>query len=153
MKDISESKLLKTVIKVFCAVVIVCVVFQAGMIAGFHKASYGRDWNTNYSRNFGPRNSPMMPENFPNAHGAFGKILKVQLPTVIVEDKDKTEKVILITDKTEIHKMRDTVAKENLTPDMFIVVIGSPNDQGQIEARLIRILPLPPADAPEADNQ
>lgn len=150
VKDISDSKVFKIVIKVFCAIVIVCLIFQAGEIAGFHKASYGRDWNTNFSRNFGSHTSMLMPDNFPNAHGAFGKIVKVQLPTIIVEDKDMTEKVVLITDKTEIHKMRDTVAKENLTTDMSVVVIGSPNDQGQIEARLIRILPAPMIDIDQA---
>lgn len=83
--------------------------------------------------------------NMPNAHGAVGKIIKVELPTVVVFDgKDLTEKVIVIDDKTEIRKMRDIVSIDDLKLDEHIIVIGSPNSSGQIEAKLIRFIPAPP---------
>jgi hypothetical protein len=143
MREISESKILKVIICGFGILVVVCAIFEAGVIAGFHKASFERDWGDNYSRNFGPRGAQMMPENFPNAHGAVGRIIKIELPTIIVEDKDNTEKVVLISDTTQIRKMREVVKKEDLTLDTSVVVIGSPDAEGQIEARLIRILPVP----------
>jgi hypothetical protein len=146
MKDISESKALKIAIYCVGILVVACLIFQAGVIVGFHKASFGRDWDTNYSKNFGSRGTTGMPENFPNAHGAFGTIVKVQLPTMIVADKDNTEKVILITDQTVIRKMRENATQADLVPDAFVVVIGSPNTDGQIQAQLIRILPAPPPD-------
>jgi hypothetical protein len=148
MKDISESKTLKAVVYGFGILIAIFVVFQAGVIVGFNKASFERDWDTNYSRNFGSRGTDIMPENLPNDHGAFGKIVKVELPTMIVADKDNTEKVVLITDQTVIRKMRSEATVQDLTTDDTVVVIGSPDAKGQIEAKLIRILPAPPPDYP-----
>ncbi len=145
IKDISESKALKAVIYGFGILVAIFIVFQAGIVVGFHKASFGHDWDTNYTRNFGPLNPGMMSDNFPNAHGAFGKIIKVQLPTIIVADRDNTEKVVLITDDTVVRKVRANGSSTDLVPDTVVVVIGTPNAQGQIEAKLIRILPAPPS--------
>jgi len=117
------------------------------MSVGFHKASFGHAWEDNYARNFG-----MMPDrpefgfgkdNFPNANGAIGKIIKIELPTIIVQDKDNTEKVILITDNTKIQKIREDVKNTDLKVEDFVVVIGSPNDKGQIEAKFIRLMPSP----------
>lgn len=149
IQSLSEPKKFSRVMYGLGAVVIAVVIFQAGMFVGFHKASFGRSWGENYSRNFGPRSGKLpgpMPENFPNSHGAIGKIIKVELPTLILEDKDGTEKIILITDDTKIRKMREEGTGADLTVDSYIVVIGSPNTSGQIEAKLIRMLPVPPDD-------
>jgi len=151
-KNIVESKVFSIVMYILGVLFILVLVFQAGMIAGFRKASFGRDWGENYSKNFGsPHKMPQMMGggfgdfgNLPNAHGAIGKIIKVELPTIVVlDDKDNTEKVVLLDDKTEIREMRDSVKKENLKIDDHIVVIGTPNSSGQIEAKLIRLLPVP----------
>jgi hypothetical protein len=147
IKEVTESKMFKNIICGFGILVAAAIIFEAGIFVGFHRASFGRDWRDNYSRNFGPgRHGPMtgdMPENFPNAHGVIGKIIKIQLPSIIVEDNDNTEKVVLIKDDTQIRKMREAGTKDDLKIDASIIVIGSPNDQGQIEAKLIRILPAP----------
>ena len=82
-------------------------------------------------------------ENFPNAHGAIGKIIKIELPTLIVQDKDSTEKVILTANDTQIQRMRENITANDLKINDFLVVIGSPNEQGQIEAKLIRLVPSP----------
>ena len=58
-------------------------------------------------------------------------------------EKDNTEKVILMNEKTEIRKIRDNVKQDELKLDDHVVVIGTPNSSGQIEARLIRFLPAP----------
>jgi hypothetical protein len=58
-----------------------------------------------------------------------------------VQDNDGTEKIVLIKDDTSIRSMRDDISKDRLKVDDFIVVIGSPNAQGQIEAKLIRLMP------------
>jgi hypothetical protein len=155
MKNIKEKieKLLES--KVFVgmlygigAMVVLMVVFSLGVSFGSHRAQFGKDWGENYERNFGRMSPPpfglgLDKDNFPNAHGAVGKIIKIELPTLIVQDKDNTEKVILIKEDTKIQKMRDEIAKNDLKIDDFIVVIGSPNNTGQIEAKLIRIMPSP----------
>jgi hypothetical protein len=152
IKNVLESKNFRTIIYILGILAVIFLIFQAGMIVGFRKASFGRNWGDNYAMNFGsPHRGPkIMGEEFgdfgnlPNAHGTIGKIIKVELPTIIVlDEKDNTEKVVLINEKTEIRKLRDSVTKDELKIDDHIVVIGTPNSSGQIEARLIRFLPIP----------
>jgi len=146
-EDIKQAFESKISFRILCAIGIIAVsflIFLAGVNVGFNKASFGHAWGENYERNFG-----MMPDrpvfgrdNFPNANGAVGKIIKVALPTIIVQDKNGTEKVVSIDDDTQIQKLRENVTEDNLKVDDFVVVIGTPNEQGQIEAKLIRIMPL-----------
>jgi hypothetical protein len=149
IKKVLESKSFRVIIYIFGGLAVAFLIFQMGMFAGFRKATFGRDWGDNYAMNFGlPNRGPQMMggdfSNLPNAHGAIGKIIKIELPTIIVSDeKDKTEKVIIINDKTEIRMARDVVTTNELKLDDHIVVIGSPDSSGQIEAMLIRLLPAP----------
>lgn len=149
IKNVSESRIFKIIIYTLGGLVIVFLIFRLGMMAGFSRVSFGRDWGDNYAMNFGPMNrGPQMMGgefgNLPNAHGAIGKIIKIELPTIIVlDEKDNTEKVVLINDKTEIREMQNNITSDELKLDDYIVVIGAPNSSGQIEARLIRLLPVP----------
>ncbi len=157
VKKVFESKITSKILFGIIIIIVIMLIFYAGMTVGFYKASFGHAWGDNYERNFG-----MMPDrpmfggdNFPNAHGAAGKIIKIELPTIIVQDKDNTEKVVLIKDDTQIQKIREQATKNDLKIDDFIVVIGTPNEQGQIEAKFIRVMPigmppLPPSQEPMA---
>jgi hypothetical protein len=152
---ISESKTLVKVLYILVFLIIAKTIFFAGMMVGFHKASFGHDWGENYNENFirgrgfpGPNGLGMMDSfgmmnSFPNAHGATGKIIKIELPNIIVEGKDDTEKVVSLDSDTKIQNGRDVVAEEDLALDDFVVVIGVPNDKGVIEAKLIRVIPKP----------
>src|ERR1035437_8755098 len=114
IKKIFESR---TSFKILCGigvVIIALLLFCAGIIVGFHKASFGHAWEENYEHNFGMRPNPPMFDNFPNASGAIGKIIKIELPTIIVEDKDNTEKVVLINDDTRIQKVKQEITTGDL---------------------------------------
>jgi hypothetical protein len=141
---IFEHKAFKTLFISFGIFVVLLIVFQFGMVVGFHKATYGKDWNDHYMENFGPHHGPLgnMPDHIPGGHGTFGKIASINLPQLIISDRDATEKTILITGDTKIREFRNDILPTDLTPDMTIVAIGEPNDQGQIVAKLIRILPI-----------
>lgn len=149
MLQIFESKVLVGILYGIGIIIILIIVFSAGVSVGFHKASFGRAWGDNYERNFGMmenmgmvQNGPgFLGDNFPNAHGAVGKIIKIELPTIIVQDKDNTEKVILIKDDTKIQKAKEDLKDTDLKIDDFVVIIGSPDDKGQIEAKFIRVMP------------
>lgn len=149
IKKILESKISNKLLYTIGIALVAMLIFSAGVSVGFHKASFGRAWGENYERNFGFRSDrPMFgnmftTNNFPNSHGTVGKILKIELPTMIVQDKDNTEKVVLIKDDTQIQKMMSLVKVNNLSIDDYVIVIGSPNELGQIEAKLIRIIPSP----------
>jgi hypothetical protein len=152
IKKVFESRVSTRVLIGIGTVIVALLIFSAGIAVGFHKASFGRAWGENYERNFGTRpDHPALGEdNFPNAHGAVGKIIKIELPTIIVQDnKDNTEKVVLIKSDTQIQKMMTSIKMNDLSINDFVVVIGSPNNQGQIEAKFIRVMPagmpmLPP---------
>lgn len=73
----------------------------------------------------------------------LGKIINIQLPSLIVQDKNGTEKIIIINNNANIEKVRKFIKATELKVDDFIVVVGSPNDQEQIEARFIRVIPSP----------
>jgi hypothetical protein len=151
LNKVFESKIFSRSLKALEVLMIVIIIFSAGMITGFNKASFGNNWNKNYQENFGMGYSRgnitnMMKVNnglFPNAHGTIGKIINIQLPNIIVQDKDGTEKVIVIDNDTGIEKIKDFIKVKDLQLDDFVVVVGSPNDQGQIEAKFIRVVPSP----------
>lgn len=149
IKKASDSTSLKSIIYVFVVLVIASLIFQAGVFVGFHKASFGHNWENNYEKNFGmmhrgPGGQAFgMYDRLPNAHGAIGKIIKAEPSSIIVLDKDGTEKIVLISEDTKIRTPDGDGTVTNLTVDSFVVVIGSPTSDGQIEAKLVRIIPTP----------
>ena len=156
LKQHKEHMTLKHILTGLGICVIALLIFQAGMIVGVRKAHFARSWSDHYFENFGPRNhSPAgpMPGQFPNAHGTIGQIISVNGSTMIVADHGKTEKVVMISDDTRIRSMDRDETMADLTPDTSVVVVGEPNDQGQIIAKFIRIIPAPPTDVTTPTNQ
>jgi len=152
IKKVFESKTFRVVLYTIGVLAIVSLIFHAGMMSGFRRASFMHDWGNNYEMNFGsPRMGPrMMGGNdgrfySPNSHGSIGKIIKIELPNIVVlDEKENTEKIIIISEKTEIRKIRDIVSADSLKIDDKVIIMGAPNQSGQIEARLIRLFPFPP---------
>ncbi len=154
IKKVLESKVMIKILYLVVILIITMLIFYAGILVGFHKASYGLSWEKHYNENFGfgPRNTVRtdrmmeqigMIDDFPNAHGAIGKIIKIELPNIIVQDKDNTEKVLSINTDTKIEESRTEVIATDLKINDFVVVIGTPNDKGIIEAKFIRVMPAP----------
>jgi hypothetical protein len=52
------------------------------------------------------------------------------------------EKIIVLQDSTDIRRFRDVIKSSDLKVDDNIVVIGEPNAKGQIEAKLVRVMPV-----------
>lgn len=82
-------------------------------------------------------------KDFTNSSGATGKIISVNLPELAIENADGIEKIILISDDTIIKRFRETIKADDLKMGDFVVAIGSPNDNAQVEAKIIRIMPNP----------
>ena len=149
MQKFLDSKVLRGVLYGIGTMLALLVVFSAGVSVGTRRASYGLAWQKNYDRNFGMgigRESGKMlflNERLPGAHGAVGPIIRKELPEIIVSDKDAIEKTVLVGENTAIHRMRESIKADDLSVDDFVVVIGSPNETGQIEAKLIRVMPEP----------
>ncbi len=124
------------------------LIFGAGMFVGTMKARFSYRWAENYHRNFGgPQGGfmddlRMMPPNseFIESYGTFGQIIKIDGSTLVIKGRNDIEKIILIKDDTIIKRGGKTIKPADLKVDEYIMVIGEPNDAGQIEAKLIRLL-------------
>lgn len=127
-------------------IVILFLVFGVGVFLGEKKAKFSYRWAEQYHKMFaGPpggflgnwRSFPR--REFIEAHGNFGEIIEMKENEFVIKGKDDVEKVILLSDKTIIQKGRERIKKENLKVGNFAVIIGSPNEEGKIEAKFIRI--------------
>ena len=142
-KDFFGSKKISYALAGLFALIVALLIFQAGMFVGYRKAKFSYRMGDNFHRTFGERKGGFVRGDFPGGHGTIGKIIKIDLPTLIIEDRDNVEKIIIIKDDTAVRRFRESVKSSDLKTDDYVVVIGTPNDSGQIEARLIRIVPPP----------
>ncbi len=140
-----KSKKFQIATWIVAGLIIALGIFHAGIMVGYRKASFSYRWGENYHRNFGgPRQGFMnnfFEKDFIESHGTFGQIMKIDAGTLVVRGRPNEEKIILMTKDTVIHKGNDNAVPTDLKINDYIVTIGQPNDQGQIEAKFIRIMP------------
>ena len=128
----------KILVVAMCSLLVLVVVFGAGMLAGSEKAEFSEHWEANYRPNvFGIMLRPPMSLN---AHGVDGPIVKLNQGSLVVEDGDGSEKTVLISPSTTIREDGNTIGFSELKLNDHVVVIGSPNDQGEVNAIIIRIM-------------
>lgn len=141
------DKTLKWIALVLLGLIIIILIFSLGMMVGGMKARFSFRWAENYHKNFaGPRQGflrdwrriPFGPADFIEGHGAFGEIIELKDNSFVIKGRGGIEKVIVITKETVIKKGIKNV-KNGLKIGDYVVIIGSPNDEGQIEAKLIRV--------------
>ncbi len=150
-KNLFQSKNFSRLLWIIGILIIVLVIFHAGILVGYHRAEFSFRGGENYYQNFGGRRGNFLmgmhhDQDFSNSHGAIGKIVKIDTPssTFVIEDQDKVEKIIDIAGDTAIRRFRDDIKLADLKINDFVVVIGSPNDAGQIKAQVVRVMPAPP---------
>ncbi len=139
--------ILKWVVIGLAGFAVVVLIFGAGMVVGGMKTRFSYRWAESYHKNFaGPRGGffgdwrriPSMPGDFIEGHGAFGEIIELKDNGFVIKDRGEIEKVIVTTKDTVIKKRMKTI-EDHLEIGEHVVVIGSPNEEGQIEAKLIRV--------------
>ncbi|OGG66271.1 hypothetical protein A3I99_00235 [Candidatus Kaiserbacteria bacterium RIFCSPLOWO2_02_FULL_45_11b] len=127
-------------------------IFQTGVMVGEHKARFSHHFGDNFERNFIDANRPgampfaeeMGDMRLPVGHGSAGEVVSVTLPTFVVAGPDNVEKTIRVSDETLFREFREELSSEDIVIGSFVVVLGSPNEGGEIEATLVRFLPPPP---------
>ncbi len=132
LQHVAQSNKLNMVMYGIGILLLIIIIFQAGMIVGSRKNSLLHEQQRRYEN---------ITKPLPTAHGTAGKIISINLPTLLVADEDHTEKTILVRDETIIRSLRASLLPSELSLDDYIVVIGTPTTKGYIQANLIRVLP------------
>jgi hypothetical protein len=142
----SHPDVLKWAILGLLVIAVIVLIFGIGILVGEKKARFSYLWAEQYHRNFaGPQGGffddwRSFPRgDFIESHGTFGEIIELQVNGFVIKGEGDVEKIIVITDQTIIQKGREVIKRENLEVGNWVVIIGSPNEEGQIEAKLIRI--------------
>ncbi len=148
IKTYIRSQSFKGVLIGIAIAIIALLIFQAGIFVGYRKASFAYKFGDNYYRAFdrrppSPFGVPMLGK-FGTTHGAAGQVMSISLPTFVVAGPDSVEKTVLVGTCTLIRKLDSEVKPEDIKTGDFLVVIGEPNEDAQVQAKLIRILPEPP---------
>ncbi|MFA6429165.1 MAG: hypothetical protein WCV84_01565 [Patescibacteria group bacterium] len=159
MSELLKSPWMRTLLVALGLCAVLSAVFTAGIAVGGRKARHVMGWCGNYERQFtrpplgvgarlerDPRRGeafPFAPPMLPGGHGVFGKVLSVAEGSLMVQGKDTVEQEVLVTTSTQIRLGRDEQVLTEIKPDMAVAVFGAPNGQGQIDARLIRVIERP----------
>lgn len=153
LKDIAKSKIFFGFIIGIATLLVIAVVFQAGMFVGLKKAEFSGRLGENYGRIFNDTNGPGMMKgsfggmpfnNLPGGHGAVGSVIKVSSSTLVVAEPNNIEKIILISDDTIIRKFRNEIKVSDILVGDSVSVIGEADNSSEIEAKFIRVLPSLP---------
>lgn len=154
MKDIKEyfkSPSFRGIIIGFALAFTALLIFQAGEAVGYRKATFTHGFGNNFYRGFDERPGRFMVMRGGGplaAHGATGQIVSINLPTFIVAGPDGVEKIVVVQDDTLVRQPSGDVTANDLKVDDFVVVLGEPNADAHIEARLIRVMPFSPEGGP-----
>ena len=151
-KDSSSDKITRIII-VLGIFVIAIVIFLTGESFGYHRAQFSYRFGENYNRIFEGRRGGMMGQfpmdnMFTNTNGGAGTVVKVALPKIVISTNDGIEKTIVLNNKTTIRQFRNSIASSSVKVGDMIVVLGSPDQNDNIVAGLIRI--VPPANSSRA---
>ena len=157
MQSFKSLPLATRTLAVVCTLLVLILVFWAGMAVGYREADFSNRWDRHYVEVFGGKSSPFFNMRVPAvgtsvlSNGAAGRVIAVNLPSFAIQDPNHTEKVILLNSSTTIRYLRDLGTTTNLGVGNFVVVLGSPDAQGRIVASYVRI--MPPTDATSTRRQ
>ena len=145
---LAESPKLSVLIRVLSVVLALAVVFWIGMVVGYRKAEFSYHFSDRYFRVFGGQNNSrfgivgmMNTDDLIGGHGTVGKVVSVNLPTIVVSDRNGVEQTVTVKDDTTFRSARSMVASTTVTAGDSVVIIGNPDSNGRIVAKLVRIMP------------
>lgn len=73
----------------------------------------------------------------------FGKIIEIKNGDFLIQTDEGVKKIILTTKGTIIRKGRYPITGK-LQLGNYVIVVGAPNEKGFIEAKVIRVIEVPP---------
>jgi hypothetical protein len=145
-KEFTQSKHFSRIIYIIGAILVALIVFQAGIFVGYRIAAFSINWDNAHNGNARDPRSIFAPfsrdADDMNPHGTIGEIISIQLPEIMVKGSSGNETIVLIASTTSIRNMRNQASASDLKIGMQIVTVGTPDEQGQIHATFIRIIPI-----------
>ena len=149
MNEFFQSRTFFRLIAALGVLLVALVIFLAGTAVGYREAGFAGEWNSNYLRQFGGPGSPLVghgdqDDSFMSAHGAFGEVIGVRLPEIMVKGPEEGEKTVIVSGDTTVRRFHEAATTTDIAPGETVVVIGEPDSQGIIHASLVRIMPPPP---------
>ena len=144
IKHLYKSKKARYAIGTIVVLGFVLMVFQAGVYLGYHRAIFSAHLGDNYVATFEGSTSTdmwmrMQHRDLPGGYGAVGKVVKVGSSTIVVATPNNVEETVLINANTIIRHFRNTASTTDIQIGNSVIVLGSPNANGEINAGLIRI--------------
>ena len=135
------------------AVLILIGILKVGITVGYLKARFSYQWAENYHKNFAGPAGGFVGEwwrspstGYTQGHGAFGEVLTVREFDFVMKGRDDIEKIVLIDADTTVRRgHRSSEETNDVNVGDYVVVMGSPNDEGQIVASLIRVFEKDPS--------
>ena len=147
LQSFLQSKMFKRILIGIGVLIILLLIFKAGEAVGHRRKGFFRHQAGDYYGRLGrPRwgfFSGIGSRDFSYSHGATGSIISVSGSTLTLQTKDNSQQAILLTKDTIIRQFRNTISVNDLKAGDQVVVIGSPNDAGEVEAKFIRVMAQP----------
>ena len=145
MKKFLESVIFMRILWIVAAVFLLAAVFHLGMLSGYRRARFAGHLPDRYERLFEGHSKGMkgrfMKNDYPDSHGALGKVVRLDLPTLVIADQSGVEKEVVVNNQTVLRQFRDAIKAVDLKVGMRLMVVGAVSDKNQIEAKLIRVMP------------
>lgn len=140
LTELVQTARLRPWLAATAVILVLIVVFAAGVLVGYQKAQFSYRWGENYYRNIvGPPSAPF-GQPFLAAHDSQGQILQINNNQLVVKGTDGVEKNIIVGSQTTIRKGTSTIKISDLHDNDNIIAIGDPTSQGQLAAKFIRVL-------------
>lgn len=141
--SILKSKVLHVTLSMLGGFFLLVLVFHAGQIIGFRKAelslgllggrgAYGYV-DQEFLREFVDR-------EVVNSHGVSGVVVSVAEPFFIMQSSSGLEREVSVSGNTIIRRGPSSITLQELRPLNRVVVLGSTEDTGTLEAKFVRIL-------------
>lgn len=147
-----KSPKFKSVVYLLAILLAAVVIFEAGVAVGYHRAAFSYHWNAGF---MGDDRDPRAffavfqhgPDE-PNPHGTIGQVVSVHLPELLVKGPNTPEQLVIVGPGTQVRRFRSDGTSTDIAAGQQVIVVGDPDDKGQIQASFVRILPPLPTTTP-----
>lgn len=131
----------KDVLWTLSVILFMLIIFGLGVMVGYRRAVFSYEFGMNHDRyaEFGSHPFMGMWPLEPGAHGIVGKIKDVADRSITIKDSNGHIFSILVSSSTVIRSNQSMIKIENIGIGDMVTIIGEPLDNGQVEARFIRV--------------